>query len=130
MNTTASKVFCLLAFMAAMVVSSPAYATRGPDDYGLWVISGLVALVILAGLSAAIYFLLRWWARRGGRAEGHYWLTFLGSIVGAVAMIALVRWAPLDSEDMFKSSVPVAVQVGLPILGGISGFFVWRRKRL
>lgn len=130
MNNTASKVLCLLTFVAATTISPPAHATRGPDDYGLWVISGFIALAVLAGLSAVIFFLLRFWARHSGRKEGRYWLTLLGCIVGGVIMVVLVRWAPLDSEDIFKSSIPYAVQVGLPIIGGIAGFFVWRRKRL
>jgi hypothetical protein len=129
-ENAASKVICLLTFVAATTVSPPAHATRGPDDYGLWFISIFLALGVLAGLSAAIFFLLRFWARHGGRKEGSYWLTLLGCIVGMVAVVVLVRWAPLDSEDIFKSSIPYAVQLGLPLIGGIAGFFVWRRKHL
>jgi hypothetical protein len=116
-------------FALVTVLSSPALATRGDDDYGLWMAAGLTILILVVGLSAIVHFSLQYWARRTGRKEGRFWLTLAGGVIGGVAMVVVLRLAPLDSEDFYKSSVPLAVQVALPVLGAVAGFFVLRRKR-
>ena len=118
-----------LALALVTGLSSPAFATRGGDDYGLMVVSLLFALGILTGISVAVHFSLRAWTRRTGRKEGHFWLTFLGCVLGGVITWVLVRLAPMDDSDFYKSSIPWTIQIGLPVMGAVVGFFVLRRNR-
>lgn len=117
-----------MTLITAMTIPPPLFATRGPDDYGLFIISGFIALIAATAISAIIYFALTFWARQSRRPEGRYWLTLLGCVIGTMLTIALVRLAPLDSNDLSSTSVPAWVIIGLPILGAIAGFFTWRRR--
>jgi len=132
-SSTAPHAAAIVAAAAAALQASPALATRGPDDVGLMVISGIMVLMAAAAMSAAVHVPLHLWTSRSGRRRGRYWLTLLGCIVGAGAGVLVMRNLPssmLLNDDFESPRWLLAIPFTISALGGAACFFVWRKPPL
>jgi len=115
----------LLLLAALTLPASPALATRGPDDHGLLVIVSVLCLVGAAVLGVIVYTVLLVWTHRRGARQGYFLLTLLGSVVGMIGAVVLVREGL--SYKMSETWLPMVILAALPLLGGAGGFLVKRK---
>lgn len=120
-----SALLNLLLLAALTLPASPALATRGPDDHGLLVIVSVLCLVGAAVLGVIVYTVLLVWTHRRGARQGYFLLTLLGSVVGMIGAVVLVREGL--SYKMSETWLPMVILAALPLLGGAGGFLVKRK---
>lgn len=131
--STAPHAAAVVASAAAVLQSSPALATRGPDDVGLMVMSSILAVLFALVVSAVVYLPLYLWTASSGRRRGRYWLTLLGCLVGVGAGVLLIRNLPSGmvlNEKLESRHWPMAIPFVIGAVVGAACFYVWRKPPL